>query len=279
MLVGGLASYGASNREGYHSAATPAAFRAARSLAICGCSSWRVRLASGAYRRPPEFQSEYLDASLRSERAIQTITGAQYEPTEGARVQASVYYTDRSALLTRDPDGSIGNSGRGYTTGAELLATYRGGPWFAWLSYAYSTSHRVDAPGQPERLFSFDQPHSLNAAASWRYGKWQLGGRFQVYSGLPYTPAVGSVFDSDRNVYMPLYGAPNSERAPLHTQLDLRVDRSWRWGACELTAFLDVQNVYMDQSVVTYFYSYDYTQRAAFRSLPIIPSLGLRGVL
>ena len=46
-----------------------------------------------------------------------------------------------------------------------------------------------------------------------------------------------------------------------------------------MTFFIDVQNVYMNQSVVTYFYSYDFTQRTAFTSIPIIPSLGLRGVL
>ena len=46
-----------------------------------------------------------------------------------------------------------------------------------------------------------------------------------------------------------------------------------------MTAFLDVQNVYLNESVVTYFYSYDYSQKAAFKSLPIIPSIGVRGVL
>jgi hypothetical protein len=35
----------------------------------------------------------------------------------------------------------------------------------------------------------------------------------------------------------------------------------------------------MNDSIVTYFYSYDYTQRTAFKSIPIIPSIGLRGVL
>jgi hypothetical protein len=129
------------------------------------------------------------------------------------------------------------------------------------------------------RLFDFDQPHSLNAAASWKHGRWQLGGRFQLYSGLPFTPATGSVLDSDRNVYMPTYGTVNSERAPMHHQLDLRVDYSWSWGPTALTAFLDVQNVYMNESVVTYFYNYDFTQRSAFKSLPLLPSFGLRGVL
>jgi hypothetical protein len=241
--------------------------------------SLTARLSAGAYRRPPEFQSENLYTDVGSEHSTQTIVGLQYEPREGTRVQTSAYYTDRSHLITHSMDGSLNNDGRGTTVGAELLATYRGGPWFAWLSYSYSHSTRVDAPGEARRLFDFDQPHSLNAAASWKRGHWQLGGRFQLYSGLPYTPPMTSVFDSDRNLYVPVYGNVNSNRAPMHHQLDLRVDYSWKWGPTELSVFADVQNVYINESVVTYFYSYDYTQREAFKSLPIIPSIGLRGVL
>ena len=247
-------------------------------LAIKVAKPWTVRLAAGGYRRPPEFQSEFLAKDAQSERSKQTILGVQYEPRDGLRVQASTYYTDRSALLTHNMDGSLGNNGRGTTKGAELLATYRGGPWFGWLSYSYSHSTRVDAPGKDRRLFDFDQPHSLNAAGSWKQGHWQLGGRFQLYSGLPNTPIIGSVFDSDRNLYIPIPGQVNSGRAPMHHQLDLRVDYEWTWGPAVLTAFLDVQNAYVNDSVVTYFYSYDYSQRTAFKSLPLIPSIGLRGV-
>lgn len=251
-----------------------------------------ARLSSGAYRRPPEFQSENLETHLESEHSTQNIVGLQWEPRAGVRVQTSAYYTDRTNLITREPvmepgglgptggvGGELGNSGRGTSIGGEILATYRGGPWFGWLSYSLSKSTRVDRPGEPERLFTYDQPHSLNAAASWKSSRWQLGGRFQLYSGLPYTPVLGSIFDSDRNFYIPVYADPNSARAPMHHQLDLRVDYMWKWGPTQLAAFLDVQNVYMNESIVTYFYGYDFTQRAAFTSIPIIPSLGLRGVL
>lgn len=249
---------------------------------------WSVRLATGIYHRPPQFQSEILEKDLESERSAQTIAGVQWEPREGIRAQLSGYYTDRTRLITRPvpkvngttlTDSSLGNFGRGTSVGGEFLATYRGGPWFGWLSYSYSHSTRRDAPDQPDRLFTYDQPHSLNAAVSWKKGKWQLGGRFQLYSGLPFTPALGSVFDSDRNIHIPIYAEPNSDRAPIHHQLDLRVDRSWKAGPVKLTGFIDVQNVYMNTSVVTFFYNYDFTQRAAFESLPIIPSIGLRGEL
>lgn len=242
-------------------------------------ASLTARLSAGVYSRPPEFQGELLYSNISSERSLQTIAGLQYEPREGVRVQASAYYTDRYHLIRTNPDATLNNDGRGNTIGAELLATYRGGPWFGWLSYSYSKSTRVDGDGMDERLFDFDQPHSLNAAVSWKRGHWQLGGRFQLYSGLPYTPPLRAVLDSDRDVYLPVYGAINSERPPMHHQLDLRVDYGWRWGPTDFTVFLDVQNVYMNESVAGYFYSYDYTQRAEFKSLPIIPSIGVRGVL
>ena len=237
-----------------------------------------ARLSAGAYRRPPEDQTELLDPMLAPERATQLIGGVTVQPREAVRIQASAYATERSRLITRIGDQLI-NSGRGTTLGAELLATLHDGPWFGWLSYAYSHSTRVDAPGGASRLFDYDQPHSLNAVASYSFGRWQLGGRFRLYSGLPQTPVLGAVFNSDTNLYTPIYGPVNSTRAPIHHELDLRLDRHWRWGPVKMTYFLDIQNVYFNQSAVGYLYSFDYQQRTAYRSLPILPTAGLRGEL
>jgi hypothetical protein len=87
------------------------------------------------------------------------------------------------------------------------------------------------------------------------------------------------VFDSDRDLYVPIYGDVNSERVAAHHQIDIRVDRMWNWGRIKMSAFLDVQNVYLNTSVAGYGYSFDYSERFAFESLPIIPSIGLRGEL
>ena len=237
------------------------------------------RLGAGAYRRPPEFQSELLQKNVKSERSDQLTLGLEYLPLLGVRLQGSLYYTDRSALITHNADGSLGNHGRGTSEGAELLAMIHGGTWFGWLGYSYSRSERVDEPGGPSRLFDYDQPHNLNVAASWKRGRWQVGGRFQLYSGLPYTPVIGAELDSDRNLHLPISGEVNSARAPIHHEVDLRVDYSWKWGRAAMLAYIDIQNVYLNRSIVTYFYSYDYSQRSAFESLPLIPSVGLRGVL
>jgi hypothetical protein len=247
-------------------------------LAITLSPTVTARLSAGAYRRPPEYQTELLDPKLAPERAIQLVGGLAIAPRDGLRIQGSLYATDRSRLITRVGD-QLGNTGRGTTYGAELFATLHDGPWFGWLSYAYSHSTRIDAPGDAPRLFDYDQPHSLNVAASYRFGRWQLGGRFRLYSGLPQTPVLGAVFNSDANLYTPIYGAVNSERAPLHHELDLRLDRQWHLGRVKMTYFLDIQNVYLNQSAVGYLYSFDYQQRSAYRGLPILPTAGLRGEL
>jgi hypothetical protein len=237
-----------------------------------------ARIAGGAYSRPAEYQTELLDPTLKAERSRQVMGGVLVEPASGLRLQGSLYYTQRLDLITRDMmTGALSNEGRGTTYGAELVGTLQRGPWFGWLSYAYSHSTRVDVPGGMERLFDYDQPHNLNVAASYKHGRWQIGARFRLSSGMPSTPVIDATYDSDANIYYPVYGATNSERAPLHHQLDLRIDRTSKWGPIKITQFLDIQNVYMNDTVVGYFYGFDYSQRAAFRQLPILPTAGIRG--
>jgi hypothetical protein len=239
----------------------------------------KLRFAAGAYRRPPENQDEYLDKDLDPERSTQMVAGVEYGPKDGLKVQVSGYYTDRTRLLTRIDDGEYANVGRGTTMGGELLGIYRYNDVSAWVSYSYSRSTRVDEPGARERLFDFDQPHDLNLALSWKLGRWQLGGRFRYSSGQPYTPVMSSVYDSDSDSYVPLFGEVNTERGQGHHQLDLRMERTWQLGRVSLSAFLDVQNVYLNASTVGYGYSFDYSERFAFESIPILPSIGLRGEL
>jgi hypothetical protein len=236
-----------------------------------------ARVSGGGYSRPAEYQTELLNPALEAERSHQMMGGLEYKPVEGVRVQGSLYYTQRTNLITRDMMGVLGNDGRGATYGGELLGTLSRGAWFGWLTYAYSHSLRVDVPGDAVRLFDYDQPHSLNAAGSYKRGRWMFGARFRLHSGLPTTPVVDAIYDSDANLYYPVYGEVNSERAPMHHQLDIRIDRTSHWGPVKITQFLDVQNVYLNDTVVGYFYGFDYTQRAAFRTLPILPTAGLRG--
>ncbi|HEV7556548.1 MAG TPA: TonB-dependent receptor, partial [Kofleriaceae bacterium] len=139
-------------------------------LAVRVAPQLTVRISVGAYSRPPEYQSELLAPNLHAERSIQRIVGAVWEPLDGVRIQPSVYINDRSDLITREMSGALANDGTGTTSGAELAASVRRGPWFGWLAYSYSHSTRVDQPGEASRLFDYDQPHNLELLGSYRIG-------------------------------------------------------------------------------------------------------------
>jgi len=71
----------------------------------------------------------------------------------------------------------------------------------------------------------------------------------------------------------------NSRRSPADHQLDVRIDRWFRWADWKLSAYLDVQNVYVNPPVINYQYNYDYSERTEITGIPILPSFGLRGEL
>jgi hypothetical protein len=241
----------------------------------------KLRLAAGRYTRPPEDQDEYLDKTLAPESSAQITLGGEHTFANNLNVQLTAYDSERTNLITRDESGAYKNQGRGRTFGLETLATWRNAQWFTWVAYTLSRSTRIDAPAMQERRFDYDQTHNLVAATSFksRNQKWILGGKFQFTSGSPYTPVTGAIFNSDLNSYTPKFGTVNSMTTDAHHQLDLRVDRIWQIGSRKVAAFLDVSNVYVNQSVVQYEYSYDYKQRGSIKSLPIVPSLGIRGEL
>jgi hypothetical protein len=249
-----------------------------------------LRTSAGLYSRPPQNQDENTQSSLDPETAIQTAVGFERKLAPGLTAQATAFYTHRYDLIvlrggrsdasTGSLDAAYINDGTGRTYGGELLVTARRDRYFGWLAYTLSRSQRRDRPEADERLFDFDQTHNLVALASVKFGRnrqWQVGGRFQLTTGRPYTPVTGAIFQSDQNIYRPIYGPVNSQRVAAQHQLDLRVDRVWTFPSWKLSAFVDISNVYYNAAVIDYSYSFDYSKRNEFKNLPILPSFGIRG--
>lgn len=77
-------------------------------------------------------------------------------------------------------------------------------------------------PGTVEIVSDYDRTHVFNAAAAYDIGRgYRAGLRFVLYTGRPYTPtrADGS-----------LLAAPNSERLPLFSRFDVRLEKKWTFG-------------------------------------------------
>jgi TonB family protein len=249
-----------------------------------------LRAGVGAFSQPPEFAESAVNVgnpNLDPIRAIHTSLGGDLRLVpQRLSFTLDGFYKHIVDRVVGTPGGVAPfytNQGIGRIYGLEVGARLEPGssiPVFGFLSYTLMRSERQDGPGQPWRLFDFDQTHILTAAAVWTIGDgWEAGLTFRLVSGNPYTPVVGSINDLSTGVYRPVYGAVNSDRNPFFHRLDVRVQKRFDIGDFRLILYVDVQNVYNATNREGVSYNYDYTRSTDVPGLPIIPSLGIRGEL
>jgi TonB family protein len=232
----------------------------------------------GIFSQPPQpFETNRVFGmpGLVSNRAYHYATGVEQEITKNIEISVEGYYKQLDRLVTQ----GYGNVGRGRTYGIETLLRYKpDARFFGWIAYTLSESRRQDRPEEPERLTPFSQTHILTVLGSYRLGHgWELGGRFRLVSGSLFTPSTYGFYDENAGASLPFRDFPvNGERFPMFHQLDLRVDKLWKFRAWELRAYLDVQNVYNHGNVEGVSYNYNSTRRTYASGLPLLPSIGLR---
>jgi hypothetical protein len=262
---------------------------AARWLLRPGPDPTTLKGGLGAYHQSPlnEALKPWGRRPVGHPRALHASLGVEQAFGDRASVSVEGYYKDLEALfVTRpDPAAPLGvrfvNGGEGRAFGLETLVRWNdGGRLSGWLSYALARSERREGPGDPYRLFQYDQPHVFGALASADLGRdWRLGARWRFVSGPLFTPYAGGAVDLDAGAYEPAAGAPFSERAAPFHRLDVRLEKAWAAGPARVTAYLDVQNAYNRRNPEGAVYSYDYARREPARGLPLLPVLGLRGEL
>ena len=252
-----------------------------------------LKLGVGLYHSPPSLQGGELDATfgnpdLGSRSSVQSSLGAEWNIRPDLLLDVEVFYNrlwdipvSTSATIERNgqqvPQNLV-NQGQGRIWGFELLLrqalTRR---LFGWIAYSLSKSQRLDRTGEAWRYFDFDQTHVLTAIASYKLGAgWELGARVRYATGNPRTPVVGAVKDDLTDSYVPLFGAVNSERLAPFFQVDVRVDKIWVFDNWSLDLYLDIQNVTNAKSVEGTQYNYNFSQRADFTGLPIVPIQGVK---
>lgn len=116
---------------------------------------------------------------------------------------------------------------------------------YGWAAYTLSRSQRNYARGG-RAPSEWDQTHILNIVLGYKLSrKWNLGGRFHVNTGRPYTPILGEQSYADA-----LTSNRNSQRLPGFLQLDLRVERNWRFRTWALQLVFDVINATYSREVL-----------------------------
>lgn len=260
----------------------------ARYVAIDGPIATVIKGGLGLFYQPPDpvdTLPERGNPGLGSSRAVHSTLGVEQSLSKRITLSVEGFEKELSRVIFGRRDGTgnavLENSGSGRVLGLDLLLRYRPDQrFFGWVAYTLSRSTRRATPDAPERLFWYDQTHVLNATASYRLGRgWEIGGRFRYMSGFLYDACPGGIFNNSTGFYQ-CYGEFSRKRAAPFHQLDLRIEKVWELSSLRLSAYMDLFNAYYHTSPDYTLPTYDYSGvRSLSLSLPILPSLGVRGEL
>jgi TonB family protein len=256
-----------------------------------------VTASSGFFHQPPPFVQiapGVGNPDLRPQRSWQNSLGVELNLPFNFEARVTGFYnrmfnlSRSSSEVVDTPTGPrrrfFADDGEGRAYGLEVMLRRRlERGLFGWVSYTLSRSERYLEGGNVVP-FTFDQTHVLNLALSWNINDhWRLGGRFQLATGNPTRTVTGAFYDADvdrhRPLYLPQMDGVSQERLPTFHQLDVRVDYRFRAGPFNLSAYLDVINVYYAQNTENWLYQFDFSRRTNFPGVPILPTLGITGDL
>ncbi|WP_271405939.1 TonB-dependent receptor [Tenacibaculum soleae] len=198
------------------------------------------------------------------------VGGLLYKPTVSSKITLEGFYKkyknypfsvrNQISLANLGADfGVVGNeevisSSKGRAYGFEILAqkkSYNG--LYGIASYTFVTSEFKNAMNAyiPS---TWDNKHLMTITAGKKLNKnWELGAKFRLVGGRPYTPydenasSLKSNYDVINGGTLD-YTKLNEERFATYTQLDVRVDKTWFLKKTAINLYIDIQNIYASSS-------------------------------
>ena len=189
------------------------------------------------------------------------------------------YFTPPESLLVAD----------GYSLGADFMLRKTEGWVNGWVSYSYAWTWRNigDESYHPH----YDRRHNANVVLTFPRLFWgiDVSAKWTLGTGLPYS---GIVAYYPKYQYRPsepewwrkpdwrfFNGARDAFRFPVYHRLDAGMTKTWKkkWG--EISAFLDVTNLYNAKNVLLYYWEVGDNGLPVEHSvgmIPILPTVGVK---
>ena len=197
-------------------------------------------------------------------RADHLVAGVEYNRTSNSKISlegfwkgyANYMYSVRDSVSLASKGADFGTFGdeevtstsEGRAYGLELLVRERDLNGFnVILSYTFVRSEFLERGSYVPT--AWDNRHLLNLLVQRSFQKWDVGFRWRLVGGTPYTPldaeysARIDVWNTNFRGY-PDFSRYNQERLREAHQLDIRVDRAFYFDNWTMMLYLDIQNVY-----------------------------------
>ena len=261
-----------------------------------------LRIGAGRYYQAQEINElQVADGVVNffpAQRATHLVASLSQELRGGADLRLELYQKKYRSLMPRYenvfdplvliPELQIDRFGidtsRAVSRGAEIMLTGESNDenllW--WLSYTWSMIEDEFASGNVER--SWDQSDTVKGGINWEWNRWTFSAAGSIHSGWPRTDLmIESITNPDGSTNLLASTTPRNSRrhATFHT-LDARASRRFDLPRGELTAFLEITNIYNQRNPCCAEYQLqtdvngDQTLiRNEGNWLPLMPSLGV----
>lgn len=239
-------------------------------------SDERLRLAVGQYSQFA--RSEWLSPvagtpDLPAMVSRQAAFGFDYAIAQRLELELDAYAKQLSGMVDLTPGEAPRGGVEGFAYGAEVQLRYRLlGVFFASLGVSAGRSEREGV------AYDYDQPYGVNLIGSWSFAPtWNVGLRYRVAAGLPYTPIVDGTYNATADSYQPVYGGENSARLPAYQKIDAHIQKDWKFRTWNLALYTELWLVPPGSNAMYVVYNYDYDDSAQVTGPVFIPLLGARG--
>jgi len=171
---------------------------------------------------------------------------------------------DTISLVLYDPNTfTYTSNGNGIAKGVDVfIKSSVTNKYSAWISYAYTDSKRKQYSALNTSPANYDITHNVSFVGSYNItDNIVTGFTYRISTGKPFTPAIGSTFDSTYNVYAPIYGETNSARFPTYQRLDINLQYIFSFFGRFAVAVASLNNVLNQKNLYGYTYNRDYSQK------------------
>jgi CarboxypepD_reg-like domain/TonB dependent receptor/TonB-dependent Receptor Plug Domain len=236
---------------------------------------WRVNASAGRYFKVPVYtvlgfqeNNRFMNKDNRYIQSNHFVTGLEFIPTPQTRFTVEGFHKtyknypisliDGISLANQGGNfGAIGNeavasTGTGRSYGVEFFFQQKlTKNTFGVLSY---TLFKSEFSGADNKLVSsaWDTRHLISSQIGRKFKKgWEIGLKWLYQGGAPYTPFD---LDASRQNYLVTgvgtldYDRLNSDRLPVFSRFDFRLDKKWNYKKWTLDVFLDIQNAFLQKS-------------------------------